>query len=61
MKDFAEKLHESRNKDRDYFVEELRENLNKLPERVVELMWAFAEGMLTAQRLEQEKTKNKVK
>ena len=61
MTEFAEKLHESKDKNKDYFIEELRENLKKLPDREVELMWAFAEGMLTAQRLAEAKAKSKVK
>ena len=61
MKDFAEKVHENKDKHKDDFVEELKEKLKQLPEREVELMWAFAEGLLAAQQIEQAKAKSKVK
>ena len=61
MKDFAEKLHESEDKHKDDFIEELKEKLKQLPEREVELIWAFMEGLLAAQRIEEAKAKNKVK
>ncbi len=61
MKDFAEKLHESKDKHKDDFIEELKEKLKQLPKREVELVWAFMEGLLAAQRIEEAKAKNKVK
>ena len=61
MKDFAVKMHESENKRKDDFVDELREKLKQLPKREVELVWAFMEGLLAAQRIEEVKAKNKVK
>lgn len=61
MKDFAVKVHENETRNQADITEELKEILNKLPKREVELMWAFAEGLLAAQRIEEAKAKNKVK
>lgn len=61
MKDFAVKMHESKDNHKDDFIEELREKLKQLPKREVELVWAFMEGLLAAQRIEEAKAKNKVK
>lgn len=61
MKDFAVKVHENETRNQADITEELKEILNKLPKREVELVWAFMEGLLAAQRIEEAKAKNKVK